>query len=268
MLLLERLPNLSTHGNPMFKVLLRGRRRLRDGHQVFFPESRLVVSIVKCNVENGEIIASLSGVPDVDSEIERIGHIPLPPYIKNYSGDLSRYQTIFARIPGSVAAPTAGLHFTPKVFARLLERGIDRAEIHLRVGWGTFSPIRTDKIEEHKLHAEEGTIDKETADKINATRAGGGRIIAVGTTVTRLLETATDDSGIVYPFDGPTNLFITPGYRFKAVDILITNFHLPKTSLLALVASFAGTERILEAYRFAVAERFRFYSFGDAMIVT
>ncbi|MFH1675873.1 MAG: S-adenosylmethionine:tRNA ribosyltransferase-isomerase, partial [bacterium] len=193
--------------------------------------------------------------------------IPLPPYITDYQGELEKYQTVYSRTKGSVAAPTAGLHFTPELFDSLNEKGIERIEVHLRVGWGTFSPIRSETLEGHILHAEIGEVPGDSVNKINEIRGNGGRIIAVGTTVTRLLETASDDSGKIRPFTGSTDLYITPGYSFRAIDALITNFHLPKTSLLALVAAFLGTERTLSAYDFAVKERYRFYSFGDAMLI-
>jgi S-adenosylmethionine:tRNA ribosyltransferase-isomerase len=266
-LLLERLRDKSSNSAPWFKSLLRRRRRMELGDQILFPESKLVATIVGNSPGMGEDIVELSGVDDVESEIDRIGHIPLPPYIDSYTGDLSKYQTVYARVPGSVAAPTAGLHFTPELMKTLEDKGIGCAEIHLQVGWGTFSPIRSETIEEHKLHSEAGEVTSEAADKINAARANGGRVVAVGTTVTRLLETSSDTGGMVHPFNGSTNLYITPGYVFKAVDVLITNFHLPNTSLLALVASFAGTERTIEAYNFAAREKFRFYSFGDAMLI-
>jgi S-adenosylmethionine:tRNA ribosyltransferase-isomerase len=264
-LLLERLA--SPDPGPRFKALLRRRRRLEKGNLVMFPESRLVAKVVESNPELGEDVIELSGVQDIENEIDRIGTIPLPPYITEYEGDLSRYQTVYARITGSVAAPTAGLHFTPELLQRLESAGIHRAEVHLRVSWGTFSPIRTENIEDHSLQAEDGEITADIADTINKARELGGRVVAVGTTATRLLESAADNSGVICPFKGPTSLYITPGYTFKAVDALITNFHLPRTSLLGLVASFLGTERTLEAYRYAVKERFRFYSFGDAMLI-
>ncbi len=267
-LLLRRLPDKEASENPRYEVLLRRRRRLDAGDRVLFPESKLVATVVECNDEIGEDVVELSlDDGDVESEVERIGRIPLPPYITDYTGDLGRYQTVYARVSGSVAAPTAGLHFTPSVFKKLEERGIGLADVHLSVGWGTFSPIRAENLDEHNLHSEEGEITGETAARINEARRRGGRIVAVGTTVTRLLETSADQSGVIHPFKGRTDLFITPGYRYKAVDVLLTNFHLPRTSLLALVAAFMGVERTLQAYEFAIGERYRFYSFGDAMLL-
>ena len=266
-LLLENSPSRPGGTGLRYKALLRRRRRLEAGDRILFPESSLVATVIESDEEVGEDIIELDGVADVGAEIDRIGRIPLPPYITEYGGDLSRYQTVYARVSGSVAAPTAGLHFTPDLLRRLEERGIGRVETHLRVGWGTFSPIRAERIEEHKLHAEEGEVTSEAAEAINAARGRGGRIVAVGTTVTRLLETVADEGGMVRPFCGATDLYITPGYRFRAVDVLITNFHLPRTSLLALVAALLGVDRTLEAYEYAVRERFRFYSFGDAMLI-
>jgi len=266
--LLEKL--FTPGSNPRYKALLKRRRRLSDGDTILFPESSLKATVVNYAGDNDEIgndIVELSGVDDIEKEIENIGTVPLPPYIKKYRGDTERYQTVFARISGSVAAPTASLHFTPDLLKRLEQRGIQRVEAHLRVGWGTFSPVRSDILENHNLHEESGEITSDIAGKINSARKSGGRIIAVGTTMTRLLESAADNSGVIHPFSSPTSLFITPGYKFKAVDILLTNFHLPKTSLLALVSAFMGTARTLDSYNFAVNENYRFYSFGDAMLI-
>lgn len=269
-LLLERIPDKEQHGLIRFKALLNRRRRLSAGDIILFPESNLYARMIEVDEELGEDIVELGvgdGSGDIFSEIDKIGNVPLPPYIKNYAGDMERYQTIFAKVSGSVAAPTASLHFTDEVLKNLDGRGIGHVECHLRVGWGTFSPVRSENLEDHKLHEEIGEITEETCKKINETRKQGGRIIAVGTTVTRLLETAADENGDLHEFIGPTSLYITPGYRFRAVDVLLTNFHLPKTSLLALVAAFMGVDRALDAYRFAIEENFRFYSFGDAMLI-
>jgi S-adenosylmethionine:tRNA ribosyltransferase-isomerase len=269
-LLLEKIPDKASVDKVRFKALLNRRRRLDVGDTILFPESTMSARIVEADEELGEDIIEVGfndGTRAIESEIDRIGSVPLPPYIKSYSGDSERYQTIFAKVTGSVAAPTASLHFTDDVLKRLEERGIGRVECHLRVGWGTFSPIRSDNLEDHSLHEELGEISEDVCRKINETRKNGGQIVAVGTTVTRLLETASDENGLLHEFAGPTSLFITPGYRFKAVDVLITNFHLPKTSLLALVAAFMGTDMALEAYNFAIENKFRFYSFGDAMLI-
>lgn len=267
LLLLDRLPDEQNNNGIKFRGLIRRLRRLEPGDRILFPESRLVATFIMDSGDEGEGIVEFSGVENIDLEIEKIGRIPLPPYIKDYKGDISRYQTIYARKSGSVAAPTAGLHFTQTVLDNLRAKGVETAEIHLKVGWGTFKPIRSETLEEHHLHEEEGEITLESVSKINKAKESGGRVVAVGTTVTRLLESASDESGKIRPFSGFTGLYITPGYRFKCIDALITNFHLPGTSLLALVAAFMGVERTLEAYKYAVNERFRFYSFGDAMLI-
>ncbi len=207
--------------------------------------------------------------PNVLDILESVGEIPLPPYIRRdtpESGDLTRYQTVFAHRPGAVAAPTAGLHFTDEVFAALDAKGVDRAFLTLHVGYGTFKPVATEVLEEHRVDPEEFHFPEETAEKLNAARAAGGRIVSVGTTCTRVLETQFRQGAFV-PGAGTTDKYIHPPYAFQGVDILQTNFHLPKSSLLALVCAFAGTELTLKAYRHAVKERFRFYSYGDVMLI-
>jgi len=201
--------------------------------------------------------------------LERIGHIPLPPYIArpDADADRERYQTVFAQAPGAVAAPTAGLHFDTAMLARLEQMGIERAFITLHVGAGTFQPLRVDDIAQHRMHSEQLEIDLDTAARVNAAKQAGRRVIAVGTTVVRALETAADD-GSIRPFRGETDIFITPGHHFRIVDALITNFHLPESTLLMLVCAFGGKEYVLSAYRHAVEERYRFFSYGDAMFVT
>jgi len=207
----------------------------------------------------------------VDDAIESIGHMPLPPYIKrdDRAEDRERYQTVFARERGSVAAPTAGLHFTPALNASLAARGIDIAEITLHVGYGTFQPVRVDRIEDHRMEAEQYTISETVAQAINDARSQGRRIVAVGTTTTRTLEAAAAaGGGHVTAGTGATDLFIYPGYAFRIVDGLLTNFHLPRSSLLLLVSAFAGVEPVRAAYAAAIAGGYRFYSYGDAMVVT
>lgn len=207
---------------------------------------------------------------DVDEAIDALGHVPLPPYIKraDSADDRNRYQTMFARVRGSVAAPTAGLHFTPALIHELEARGIDRAEITLHVGYGTFKPIRSEDVEAHVIDPEPFVISEEAADRIGSTRRAGGRVVAVGTTTTRTLEAvALAHDGTIPPRAGEASLFIHPGFRFKAVDALLTNFHLPRSSLLLLVCAFGGTDLVLHAYREAVAEGYRFYSYGDAMLI-
>lgn len=207
--------------------------------------------------------------PDVLTVLEQAGEVPLPPYIRRdtpEASDLTRYQTIYANAPGAVAAPTAGLHFTRDVFRRLDECGVDRAFLTLHVGYGTFRPIQAERLEDHTLEPEPFTLTEETAAQLNRSRAAGGRITAVGTTVTRVLETQYQ-AGAYHPGTDETNRYIYPPYTFRAIDALQTNFHLPRSSLLALVCAFAGVDFVLEAYRFAVRERFRFYSYGDTMLI-
>jgi S-adenosylmethionine:tRNA ribosyltransferase-isomerase len=211
-----------------------------------------------------------SGTLDLASLIEKLGHVPLPPYIgrPDTSTDRERYQTIYAQAVGSVAAPTAGLHFTPRILEDLARRGIERAAITLHVGYGTFKPIRTEVVEEHVVDAEPYEISEAVADRLNRARDQRRRIIAVGTTTTRALEdSAHRGCGRVLPGSAVAATFIYPGFHFQVIDGLMTNFHLPRSSLLMLVAAFAGRPRILEAYREAVERRYRFYSYGDAMLI-
>ena len=195
------------------------------------------------------------------------GEMPLPPYIEARLEDPERYQTIYAREPGAVAAPTAGLHFDETIMAALAANGIERAFVTLHVGAGTFLPVKVEDTAEHRMHAEWGRIDAATAGRLNAARAGGGRLIAVGTTSLRLLESAASDDGTLQPFDGDTAIFITPGYRFKAVDGLLTNFHLPRSTLFMLVSALMGLDVMKAAYGHAIAEGYRFYSYGDASLL-
>ncbi len=201
--------------------------------------------------------------------LERDGHVPLPPYIARADDatDLERYQTVFAARPGAVAAPTAGLHFDAALLARLHDAGLATARVTLHVGAGTFQPVRAERLADHRMHAEWLEVPQATCDAVAATRARGGRVVAVGTTTVRSLETAARD-GTLRPFTGETSLFITPGYRFRVVDLMVTNFHLPESTLLMLVCAFAGTRHVLAAYRHAVAARYRFFSYGDAMLVS
>ncbi|CAM3563365.1 tRNA preQ1(34) S-adenosylmethionine ribosyltransferase-isomerase QueA [Thalassospira profundimaris] len=208
---------------------------------------------------------------DLIAALEEFGVMPLPPYIRRDAGgddqDKSDYQTIFAQKDGAVAAPTAGLHFTPELLANLDARGINRRTITLHVGAGTFLPVKVDDTDDHKMHAEWGSISKEIADLINETRANGGRVVAVGTTSLRLLESAAREDGVVEPFEAETDIFITPGYKFRAVDMLLTNFHLPRSTLFMLVSAFAGFERMKAAYQHAIDNEYRFYSYGDCSLL-
>jgi len=206
---------------------------------------------------------------DFMQQVEAIGHLPLPPYIKREDdqNDRSRYQTVFAREKGAVAAPTAGLHFTPEVLEKLRSTGVEIHSLTLHVGLGTFLPVRVDDVTEHKMHSEFYNVPQQTADAVNKAKQEGRRVFALGTTSARTLETAATDEGLLRAGCGESDIFIYPGYRFKMVDALITNFHLPKSTLLMLVSAFAGRELILSAYRRAVEERFRFFSYGDCMLI-
>lgn len=199
--------------------------------------------------------------------LEKLGTMPLPHYIKERLEDKERYQTVFARENGSAAAPTAGLHFTPELIKKLEDMGVEIAKITLHVGLGTFRPVKVDNITDHVMHSEFYKVSKEAADKINKAKDNGGRIIACGTTSCRTIESACDDTGRLSECSGDTNIFIYPGYRFKCLDALITNFHLPESTLIMLVSALAGRDRVLDAYKTAVDERYRFFSFGDAMII-
>ena len=206
----------------------------------------------------------------LEDYLQEHGHVPLPPYIRreDEAGDRERYQTVYASRPGAVAAPTAGLHFDRDTLGRVRERDVGIARITLHVGAGTFQPVRSERVEDHVMHSERVVVDEAAADAVNRTRESGGRVVCVGTTAVRSLESAATDEGRVRPFSGQTRLFIYPGYRFRVVDAMLTNFHLPESTLLMLVCAFAGTENVLAAYRHAVAERYRFFSYGDAMFLT
>ncbi len=203
----------------------------------------------------------------ITPRLDHIGELPLPPYIRQPLTRPDRYQTVFARDPGSTAAPTAGLHFTPELLDRLSQRGLHLAWVTLHIGLDTFAPVTEDDPSSHVIHSEWCRLPPETAEAANAARARGSRLVAVGTTTARALETAASPEGRLQPFEGQTSLFILPGYRFRAVSAMLTNFHLPRSTLLMMVSAFAGRERILETYRLAMAEGYRFYSFGDAMLI-
>jgi len=213
---------------------------------------------------------SSEGVAALATIMREIGHMPLPPYIArdDEPSDAERYQTVYARRDGAVAAPTAGLHFTPELLAQLSSRGIGRATVTLHVGAGTFQPVREEEIERHVMHIERVEVDRAACDALRETRARGGRVVAVGTTSVRALETASIATGEARPFHGDTDIFIYPGYRFRSVDAMITNFHLPESTLLMLVSALAGRERVMAAYAQAIQARYRFFSYGDAMLVT
>jgi S-adenosylmethionine:tRNA ribosyltransferase-isomerase len=254
----------------VWEALVRPAHRLNEGAQVRFGESSLRADVVGCS-SSGLRQLRFTGEKPLDVLIDEVGQTPLPPYIKRTGGssetDKERYQTVFARERGAIAAPTAGLHFTPAIMQALRNRGACIVEITLHVGYGTFEPVRADEIEAHKVAAEFFKIGEAAAIMINEARAAGGRVIAIGTTTTRALETATNVDGTITPGNGATELTIKPGHKFRTVDALLTNFHLPRSSLLILVSAFAGRELVLNAYRDAVQARFRFYSYGDCMFV-
>jgi S-adenosylmethionine:tRNA ribosyltransferase-isomerase len=259
-----------------WSAFMRPGKRLRPGDRLRFGEGSVCLlgaldATVEAKGEGGEVTLAfdLAG-PALDEAVRELGLMPLPPYIaaKRAEDDQDRrdYQTIYAREDGSVAAPTAGLHFTPALMERLLSRGVSGHFVTLHVGAGTFLPVKADAIQDHKMHAEAGVVTEETADALNAVRARGGRIVCVGTTSLRLLESATAEGGTIRPFAGETDIFITPGYRFRAADVLMSNFHLPRSTLLMLVAAFSGLDEARGAYRHAVATGYRFYSYGDASL--
>lgn len=251
-----------------WELLTQTRGRPRAGERVR-TETGLVLELIE-PLGQGRWRARPEPSGDAISILERYGRIPLPPYLRKGQegpGDRQRYQTVFAAAPGSVAAPTAGLHFTPATFERLRERGVAWHDVTLHVGIGTFRPIEAATIEEHSLHAEWAEVSAGTALALNSVRQAGGRIVGVGTTSVRTLETAADATGRLRPFAGETALYLRPGHRFRGVDAMLTNFHLPRSSLLVLVSAFAGIDRVREAYAEAIRERYRFYSYGDAMLI-
>ncbi|MFA7414989.1 MAG: tRNA preQ1(34) S-adenosylmethionine ribosyltransferase-isomerase QueA [Rhizobium sp.] len=265
-------------GPERWKAFARPGKRIKIGDRIEFGHSGnacllgTLGAVVEEKGEAGEVTLrfDFSG-PALDEAIATVGHIPLPPYIasKRDEDDKDRtdYQTMYAREEGAVAAPTAGLHFTPDLFARLDAAGIERHFVTLHVGAGTFLPVKADDTDDHKMHLELGHVSADTAERLNAVKASGGRIVCVGTTSLRLIESAADDAGRIRPWSGATGIFITPGYRFRAVDILMTNFHLPKSTLFMLVSAFAGLETMRKAYAHAIETGYRFYSYGDASLL-
>ena len=252
-----------------WECLVRPGRKLGVGEGLFFGEQGQLQAEVLARGSFGERRIRFTPAQDFFAEVERIGHVPLPPYIDrpDAPADRERYQTIYAREKGSVAAPTAGLHFTPEILARLKERRIETAEVTLHVGLGTFQPVREARVEDHKLHREPYSISEEAASVINHALDSGRRIVAVGTTTVRTLEYSAAKSGRVTAGSGEAEIFIYPDFEFRVVGALLTNFHLPQSTLLMLVCAFAGQQRVLDAYRHAVAERYRFYSYGDCMFL-
>lgn len=251
-------------------TLIKNARRLKKGDVIIFSENFQATVLQK--MENGPIrIRFNCAGAELMEQLHLIGTMPLPPYIKRVRGgkesDKADYQTIYARHEGAVAAPTAGLHFTERLFQRLDKKGIERLFVTLHVGGGTFLPVKVDDTDHHQMHAEFGIITKDVADKLNRFKQEGRRIITVGTTSLRLLESATDEKGIIHPFEAETSIFITPGYRFKAIDAMFTNFHLSGSTLFMLVCAFAGIDTMKAAYQYAIQKEYRFFSYGDACLI-
>lgn len=274
-LLGQRLPGggacevllLADKGEGVWECLVRPGRKLRTGARMTFGDGELTARVVGEEPEGNRLIRfEYQGI--FLEVLERLGKMPLPPYIKEELQDRERYQTVYSKVLGSAAAPTAGLHFTPELLEKIAAKGVGLGYVTLHVGLGTFRPVKEEAVEDHPMHSEFCTIPAETADLINRTRAGGGRCICVGTTSCRTLESWAREDGHVEPKSGWTDIFLYPGCRFKVMDALVTNFHLPESTLIMLVSAFAGREATLAAYREAVRERYRFFSFGDAMFIS
>lgn len=261
LLLLKRMEN------DVWETLVKPGKKCRTGAKLVFGGGVLKGEIIDV-LDDGNRLIKFDYEGIFEEVLDQLGEMPLPPYITHKLKDKNRYQTVYAKHEGSAAAPTAGLHFTKELLAELEAKGVKIVHVTLHVGLGTFRPVKVENILEHNMHSEYYVVDKEAADVINATKKAGGRVISVGTTSTRTLETVTDEDGVVHEGSGWTQIFIYPGYKFKAIDALITNFHLPESTLLMLVSALAGRKNILNAYNIAVQERYRFFSFGDAMFIT
>lgn len=257
---------LKRNADDVWECLVKPGKKARTGARIIFGEGLLVGEIVDV-IEDGNRMIKFHYEGIFEEILDKLGQMPLPPYITHKLQDKNRYQTVYAKNEGSAAAPTAGLHFTKELLEKIKEKGVNVVSITLHVGLGTFRPVKVDKIEEHHMHTETFNISKEAADTINRTRAAGGRVIAVGTTSCRTLESAAADDGTIPARSGDTDIFIYPGYKFKAIDCLITNFHLPESTLIMLVSALGGRDNIMNAYETAVKERYRFFSFGDAMFI-
>ena len=274
-LLGQRLPGggacelllLQDKGDKAWECLVRPGKHLRQGARVSFGNGELTAEIAEVLPDGNRLVRfDYEGI--FLEVLERLGKMPLPPYIKEELQDQERYQTVYSKINGSAAAPTAGLHFTPELLEKIAAKGIGIGYVTLHVGLGTFRPVKEDEIEQHDMHSEYCTIPQETADLINRTKASGGRVICIGTTSCRTVESWAGEDGSMTAAGGWTNIYIYPGYRFKVMDALVTNFHLPESTLIMLVSALAGREHTLAAYKEAVLERYRFFSFGDAMFIS
>ena len=258
---------LTDRGDGLWECLVRPGRKLKPGAQVSFGEGRLTAT-VEAEVSGGNRLARFHYQGIFLEVLEELGKMPLPPYIKEELQDNERYQTVYSKINGSAAAPTAGLHFTPELLQQIQEMGVKLCYVTLHVGLGTFRPVKAEDISEHEMHSEYCVIPEETARTINETKRNGGRVICVGTTSCRTVESFAAEDGTLKESAGWTSIFIYPGYRFKVLDALVTNFHLPQSTLIMLVSALAGREHVLAAYEEAVKERYRFFSFGDAMFIS
>ncbi len=257
---------LKRRENDVWETLVKPGKKCKVGTVITFGDGLLKGEVIDI-VEEGNRLIQFQYEGIFEEVLDRLGEMPLPPYITHKLEDKNRYQTVYAKYEGSAAAPTAGLHFTKELLEQIEAKGVKIAHVTLHVGLATFRPVKVENILEHHMHSEFYTVDEEDAELINTCRANGGRIISVGTTSTRTLETVTDEKGIVHAGSGWTQIFIYPGYQFKAIDCLITNFHLPESTLLMLVSALAGRENVLGAYEEAVKEKYRFFSFGDAMLI-
>ena len=258
---------LQDKGDKVWECLVRPGKHLREGARVSFGDGELTAEIAEVLPDGNRLVRfDYNGI--FLEVLERLGKMPLPPYIKEELQDQERYQTVYSKVNGSAAAPTAGLHFTPELLERIAAKGVGVGYVTLHVGLGTFRPVKEDEIEQHDMHSEYCTIPQETADLINRTKANGGRVICVGTTSCRTIESWAGEDGTMTAAGGWTNIYIYPGYRFKVMDALVTNFHLPESTLIMLVSALAGREHVLAAYEEAVRERYRFFSFGDAMFIS
>ena len=257
---------LKRRANDIWETLVRPGKKLKPGAEVTFGDGSLTATILEV-VEDGNRLVQFHYEGIFEEVLDRLGEMPLPPYITHQLKDRNRYQTVYAKYEGSAAAPTAGLHFTPELLEQIRQKGVNIGYVTLHVGLGTFRPVKVDDVTEHHMHTEWYNVPEETADLINRTKAAGKRVICVGTTSCRTVESAADEDGTVRAGADNTSIFIYPGYRFRVMDALITNFHLPESTLIMLVSAFAGREQILAAYEEAVRQRYRFFSFGDAMFI-